>query len=220
MLSPQEVRRRLFGPVVSGGLSRSVPLRNGGQLYLDVVGHPEYATPDCGNALDLVVHDKAGERILEGLLEDAGQRLREEGIAGDISVLKSNAAPAGNSYGCHENYVVGRRAEFGRLADILIPFLITRQLSTAVDRAARDIDIFEAKTVPHGPRSLPAGRRRPRSYRTATSPGPPHGLVWRNGHRPTADPASVHAIRTSSTYRPPRKNSSRRTPSAVKPHDS
>ena len=111
-LSSQEVRRRLFGPVVSGGLSRSVPLRNGGQLYLDVVGHREYATPDCGNALDLVVHDKAGERILEGLLEDAGQRLREEGIAGDISVLKSNAAQAGNSYGCHENYVVGRRAEF------------------------------------------------------------------------------------------------------------
>ena len=127
-LSPQEGRRRLFGPVVSGGLSRSVPLRNGGQLYLDVVGHPEYATPDCGNALDLVVHDKAGERILEGLLEDAGQQLREEGIAGDISVLKSNAGPAGSSYGCQENYVVGRRAEFGRLADILIPFLITRQL--------------------------------------------------------------------------------------------
>ena len=128
VLSLQEVRGRLFGPVVSGGLSRSVPLRNGGQLYLDVVSHPEYATPDCGNALDLVVHDKAGERILEGLLEDAGQRLREEGIAGDISVLKSNAGPAGSSYGCQENYVVGRRAEFGRLADILIPFLITRQL--------------------------------------------------------------------------------------------
>jgi len=34
-LSPQEVRRRQFGPVVSGGLTRSVPLRNGGQLYLD-----------------------------------------------------------------------------------------------------------------------------------------------------------------------------------------
>ena len=61
---------------------------------------------------------------------------------------------------------------------------------------------------------------RPATYRTATSPGPPHGLVWRNGHRPAADPASVHAIRTSSTYSPPRKNSSRKTPSAVKPHDS
>jgi proteasome accessory factor A len=127
-LSPREASRRLFGSVVSGGLSRSVLLRNGGQLYLDVVGRPEYATPDCGNALDLVVHDKAGERILEGLLEDAGQRLREEGITGDISVLKSNVGPAGGSYGCQENYLVGRRGEFGRLADILIPFLVTRQL--------------------------------------------------------------------------------------------
>jgi hypothetical protein len=89
------VRRRLFGPVVSGRQGSSVPLRNGGQLDLDMVGHPEYATPDCGNALDLVVHDKAGERMLEGLLEDAGQRLREEGIAADISVLKSNARPGG-----------------------------------------------------------------------------------------------------------------------------
>src|SRR6266576_398854 len=35
---------------------------------------------------------------------------------------------AGNSYGCHENYLVGRHGEFGRLADILIPFLVTRQV--------------------------------------------------------------------------------------------
>ncbi|MEP7024518.1 MAG: proteasome accessory factor PafA2 family protein, partial [Actinomycetota bacterium] len=34
----------------------------------------------------------------------------------------------GNSYGCHENYLVGRHGEFGRLADILIPFLVTRQI--------------------------------------------------------------------------------------------
>src|SRR5690606_16332911 len=33
-----------------------------------------------------------------------------------------------NSYGCHENYLVSRHGEFGRLADILIPFLVTRQL--------------------------------------------------------------------------------------------
>ena len=76
----------------------------------------------------LVVHDKAGERILEGLLEDAGQRLREEGDGGAISVLKTSAGPAGRPYGCQEDYLVARRGEFGRLADILIPFLVTRQL--------------------------------------------------------------------------------------------
>ncbi|HEY2443797.1 MAG TPA: Pup--protein ligase, partial [Streptosporangiaceae bacterium] len=90
--------------------------------------HPEYATPECDSVLDLVAHDKAGERIVEGLLVDAGQRLREEGIAGDIYLFKNNTDSAGNSYGCHENYLVGRHGEFGRLADILIPFLVTRQI--------------------------------------------------------------------------------------------
>ena len=127
-LSLEEVGRRVFGPVVSGRLERSVLLRNGGRLHLDVVSHPEYATPDCGSALDLVVRDKAGERILEGLLADAGQRLREEGFGGDISLFKTNAGSVADGYGCQENYLVGRRGEFGRLADILIPFLATRQL--------------------------------------------------------------------------------------------
>jgi proteasome accessory factor A len=127
-LSPDEVARYLFRRVVSWGRSSNVFLRNGARLYLDVGSHPEYATPECDNILDLVVHDKAGERILEGLLVDADRRLREEGIAGDIYLFKNNTDSAGNSYGCHENYLVGRHGEFGRLADILIPFLVTRQV--------------------------------------------------------------------------------------------
>ena len=59
---------------------------------------------------------------------DADRRLRVEGIAGDIYLFKNNTDSAGNSYGCHENYLVGRHGEFGRLADILIPFLVTRQI--------------------------------------------------------------------------------------------
>jgi proteasome accessory factor A len=113
---------------VSWGRSSNVFLRNGARLYLDVGSHPEYATPECDNVIDLVTHDKAGERILEGLLVDADRRLREEGIAGDIYLFKNNTDSAGNSYGCHENYLVGRHGEFGRLADILIPFLVTRQI--------------------------------------------------------------------------------------------
>jgi proteasome accessory factor A len=127
-LSPDEVARYLFRRVVSWGRSSNVFLRNGARLYLDVGSHPEYATPECDNITDLVVHDKAGERILEGLLVDADRRLREEGIAGDIYLFKNNTDSAGNSYGCHENYLVGRHGEFGRLADILIPFLVTRQV--------------------------------------------------------------------------------------------
>ncbi|MFI6501990.1 Pup--protein ligase [Nonomuraea typhae] len=127
-LSPDEVARYLFRRVVSWGRSSNVFLPNGARLYLDVGSHPEYATPECDNVVELVTHDKAGERILEGLLVDAEKRLREEGIAGDIYLFKNNTDSAGNSYGCHENYCVGRQGEFGRLADVLIPFLVTRQI--------------------------------------------------------------------------------------------
>src|SRR5580704_6136012 len=136
-LSPDEVARYLFRRVVSWGRSSNVFLRNGARLYLDVGSHPEYATPECDDVLDLVAHDKAGERILEGLLLDADRRLREEGIAGDIYLFKNNTDSAGNSYGCHENYLVGRHGEFGRLADILIPFLVTRQIICGAGRCCR-----------------------------------------------------------------------------------
>ncbi len=127
-LSPDEVARYLFRRVVSWGRSSNVFLRNGARLYLDVGSHPEYATPECDSIIDLVTHDKAGERILEGLLVDAERRLREEGIAGDVYLFKNNTDSAGNSYGCHENYLVARHGEFSRLADVLIPFLVSRQI--------------------------------------------------------------------------------------------
>jgi proteasome accessory factor A len=127
-LSPDEVARYLFRRVVSWGRSSNVFLRNGSRLYLDVGSHPEYATAECDDLVELVVHDKAGERILEGLLVDAEQRLAEEGVTGDIYLFKNNTDSAGNSYGCHENYLVGRHGEFSRLADVLIPFLVSRQL--------------------------------------------------------------------------------------------
>jgi len=127
-LSPDEVARYLFRKVVSWGRSSNVFLRNGARLYLDVGSHPEYATPECDSAIDLVTHDKAGERILEGLLKDAERRLRDEGIQGDIYLFKNNTDSAGNSYGCHENYLVGRHGEFSRIADVLIPFLVSRQI--------------------------------------------------------------------------------------------
>src|SRR5206468_1253430 len=137
-LSPDEVARYLFRRVVSWGRSSNVFLRNGARLYLDVGSHPEYATPECDNVLDLVTHDKAGERILEGLLVDADRRLREEGIAGDVDLFKNNTDAAGSSYRCHENYLVGRHGEFGRLADVLIPFLVTRQIICGAGNVLRD----------------------------------------------------------------------------------
>jgi proteasome accessory factor A len=127
-LSPDEVARYLFRRVVSWGRSSNVFLRNGSRLYLDVGSHPEYATAECDSLTQLVTHDKAGERILEDLLVDAERRLADEGIGGDIFLFKNNTDSAGNSYGCHENYLVGRAGEFSRIADVLLPFLVTRQL--------------------------------------------------------------------------------------------
>jgi proteasome accessory factor A len=127
-LSPDEVARYLFRRVVSWGRSSNVFLENGARLYLDVGSHPEFATPECDDLEDVVAHDKAGERILEGLVKGAEERLEEEGIRGQIYVFKNNTDSAGNSYGCHENYLVSRHKDFHRTVDVLIPFLVTRQI--------------------------------------------------------------------------------------------
>ena len=84
-LSPDEVARYLFRRVVSWGRSSNVFLRNGSRLYLDVGSHPEYATAECDDVIQLITHDRAGERILEGLLVDAETRLHDEGTPTDAT---------------------------------------------------------------------------------------------------------------------------------------
>lgn len=127
-LSPDEVARYLFRRVVSWGRSSNVFLENGARLYLDVGSHPEYATPECDQLTDLVAHDKAGEVILCRLVQAAELRLKEEGIKGHVYVFKNNTDSAGNSYGCHENYLTLRNDESIRYNEVLIPFLISRQI--------------------------------------------------------------------------------------------
>ncbi|HUR48658.1 MAG TPA: Pup--protein ligase [Acidimicrobiales bacterium] len=127
-LSPDEVARYLFRRVVSWGRSSNVFIENGARLYLDVGSHPEYATPECDSISELVAHDKAGERYLEDLQVLAEQRLREEGIRGVVYLFKNNTDSTGNSYGCHENYLTSRRDDFGRYAEVLLPFFVSRQI--------------------------------------------------------------------------------------------
>jgi proteasome accessory factor A len=133
-LSADEVARYLFRKVVAWGRSSNVFLRNGSRLYLDVGSHPEYATAECDDVRQLVAYDRGGERILEGLVADAQQRLEHEGLAGRIHLFKNNTDSAGNSYGCHENYLVRRQGDFARLSDVLVPFLITRQILTGAGK--------------------------------------------------------------------------------------
>ena len=127
-LSPDEVARYLFRRVVSWGRSSNVFLANGSRLYLDVGSHPEYATGECDDIEQLIAHDKAGERILEDLARDAQSRLQDEGVSGEIFLFKNNTDSAGNSYGCHENFLISRQGDFSKFSDVLIPFLVSRQL--------------------------------------------------------------------------------------------
>ena len=136
-LSPEEVARYLFRKVVSWGRSSNVFLTNGSRLYLDVGSHPEYATAECDDLAQLIAHDRAGELILDDLVDEAEERLKAEGFDGNVYLFKNNTDSAGNSYGSHENYLIPRRLEFSRLADILIPFLVTRQLLVGAGKVLR-----------------------------------------------------------------------------------
>jgi len=97
-------------------------LRNGGRLYVDGA-HPEYSTPETTNARDLVLFEKAGERIFDQCREAANSKLPPPQ---QLFVYKNNTDGKGNSYGYHENYLVARRVPFEMLVEGLTTFLVSR----------------------------------------------------------------------------------------------
>lgn len=136
---------------ISQGLEKEIEIRdetrlinlvlpNGSRFYVDHA-HPEYSTPECSNPRDLVIHDKAGERILNLARLKAEQTLPANQ---KIFIYKNNSDSKGNSYGCHENYLFERRVPYSRLIKGLIPFLVTRQIFTGagkigVENGTRDV---------------------------------------------------------------------------------
>jgi proteasome accessory factor A len=108
-----------FEPARAGGF-----LRNGGRLYVDAVGsHEEYATPECSDLLDLVIHDRAGRAIIQSLVNDLH-------MAESVS-FHNNAIDhfGGHTFGCHENYLVQIEDRyFTEALTQLLPFLVTRQI--------------------------------------------------------------------------------------------
>ena len=108
----------------------NVILPNGARYYVDHA-HPEYSTPECASARELVVHDKAGERILERSIILAQETL-PPGVR--INVYKNNTDGKGNSYGTHENYLVHRPTPFARIVRDLMPFFVTRQVFTGAGK--------------------------------------------------------------------------------------
>ena len=127
-LSIQNTVMYLFREIIHGRMYPDVFLENGARFYQDIGCHPEYATPECDDVIDLVVHDKAGERIVAQLAYSAERRMKNDGINGKISVFKNNTDTPGNTFGCHENYLMDRRITFRQLASKLIPFFVTRQI--------------------------------------------------------------------------------------------
>jgi proteasome accessory factor A len=127
-LSVESALGYLFEKVVARQRGTNDFLRNGGRLYQDTGCHPEYATPECDNPWDLALHDKAGERIVEELLLSAERKLAESGIECTLFIFKNNTDSVGNTYGCHENYLVERSVNFHKLAEQMIPFFVTRQV--------------------------------------------------------------------------------------------
>ena len=123
---------KILGYIFEGLIPNSWPsnafLTNGARFYQDTGCHPEYSTPECDDLFDLILHDKAGERILEACLPIAEDRLREEGLSGDIFIFKNNTDSLGNTYGCHENFLMRRDVDFWKVAEQLIPFFVTRQV--------------------------------------------------------------------------------------------
>lgn len=97
-------------------------LINGARLYNDHA-HPEYSTPECQDLFDLVAHDKAGERILQGC---ADTRSKELGTR--VLLYKNNTDFYGHSYGCHDNYLMDREIPFDYLKACILPFFVTRQI--------------------------------------------------------------------------------------------
>jgi len=113
-----------YTPNQQENIARNKTLVNGARYYVDHA-HPEYSCPEVTNVRDLVVHEKAGERIVE-LSRREATLLLPPGM--EILIYKNNSDRKGNSYGCHENYLMDRRTSFKQIAEHLMTFLVTRQI--------------------------------------------------------------------------------------------
>jgi len=104
----------------------NVVLGNGARFYVDHA-HPEYSTPECYDALEGALYDKAGEWVL-ARASAAAQALLPEGER--LHIHKNNSDGKGNSYGAHENYLLARSVPFGEVVAHMIPFFVSRQVFT------------------------------------------------------------------------------------------
>ena len=132
------------GGIISGGENQTPDedentiindvLFNGGRYYVDHA-HPEYCTPECTNARDVVIYEKAGDLILNLSCMAAEELLPAEQ---EILIFKNNTDYKGHSYGGHENYLMSRQVEFDDIVQGMIPFFVTRQIITGAGKVGSE----------------------------------------------------------------------------------
>ncbi|HVA74887.1 MAG TPA: depupylase/deamidase Dop [Acidimicrobiales bacterium] len=109
-------------------------LTNGARYYVDHA-HPEYSTPECSNAYEVIRYDKAGELILAKSIEAASRALPP---GQSLVVLKNNSDGKGNSYGTHENYLMDRSVPFARIVAHVMPHFVSRQVYTGAGKVGTE----------------------------------------------------------------------------------
>jgi proteasome accessory factor PafA2 len=119
-------------------------LTNGARYYVDHA-HPEYSTPECADARELVRFDKAGERTLALSMRAAATVLPP---GHSIVIYKNNSDRKGNSYGCHENYLMDREVPFSRIAAAVMPHFVTRQIFAGAGKVGTEVPGLGVDRVP------------------------------------------------------------------------
>jgi proteasome accessory factor A len=123
-----------YTPNQQENIARNKTLVNGARFYVDHA-HPEYSCPEVTNARDLVIHEKAGERIIEMARQEANALLPD---GSQMLIYKNNSDRKGNSYGAHENYLMDRRTSFKQIVEDLMPFFVTRQVYTGAGKVGSE----------------------------------------------------------------------------------
>ncbi len=123
-----------YTPNQQENIARNKTLVNGARFYVDHA-HPEYSCPEVTNPRDLVIHEKAGERIIEMARREANALLPE---GTQMLIYKNNSDRKGNSYGAHENYLMDRRTSFKQIVENLMPFFATRQVYSGAGKVGSE----------------------------------------------------------------------------------
>jgi proteasome accessory factor A len=131
-----KVERKIEAPREKDNAAINKVLDNGARFYVDHA-HPEFSTPECSNARDLVKYEKAGERIVNASRMIANQKIPP---GEEIIIYKNNSDRKGNSYGYHENYLMDRKTPFELIVTYLTPFLISRQIFTGAGKVGFEND--------------------------------------------------------------------------------